>query len=103
MLPLPVRKFSKHNMGFTVLEVGITVLVIGIMTAVTVPSLVGWYSNSQVEDALDRLEGALKEAQREAIRKNTDCTVTIPTGANQTLASSAAGSAQDVMIELSSF
>jgi prepilin-type N-terminal cleavage/methylation domain-containing protein len=88
MLPIPAHKSSINSLGFTAVELAITVAVLGIVAAISAPSMIGWYQNVQVADAVDRLEGAFKESQREAIRMTDDCTITIPTGADQTLATS---------------
>jgi prepilin-type N-terminal cleavage/methylation domain-containing protein len=89
MLPLNARsKLSRNSRGFTAIEIAVTVVILGTLAAIASPSMMTWYSNTQVEDAVDRLEGALKESQREAIRRSADCTVTVPTGAAQTLATS---------------
>lgn len=80
---------SKQNWGFTAIEQAVIAVVLGILTAISAPSMIGWYRNAQVDDAIERLEGALKESQREAIRRTSDCEVIIPTGVSPTLASSA--------------
>jgi prepilin-type N-terminal cleavage/methylation domain-containing protein len=91
MLPLTARsKLTKISRGFTAIETAVTVVIFGVLAAIASPSMMTWYSNTQVEDAVDRLEGALKESQREAIRRSADCTLTIPTGAAQTLGASTA-------------
>jgi prepilin-type N-terminal cleavage/methylation domain-containing protein len=91
MLPLTARsKLTKISRGFTAIETAVTVVIFGVLAAIASPSMMTWYSNTQVEDAVDRLEGALKESQREAIRRSADCTVTVPTGAAQTLGASTA-------------
>jgi prepilin-type N-terminal cleavage/methylation domain-containing protein len=90
MLPIPARNVSLNSRGFTAIEIAVTVVIVGVLAAISAPSMIGWYQNAQVADAVDRLEGALKEAQREAIKRTTDCTVTIPTGNAPNLASSTA-------------
>ncbi|WP_299412093.1 type II secretion system protein [Acaryochloris sp. IP29b_bin.148] len=42
-------------------------------------------NQKKVDDALAKIEGAIKETQREAIKRSRDCTVTIPKGVDQTL------------------
>ncbi|WP_299493109.1 type II secretion system protein [Acaryochloris sp. IP29b_bin.137] len=44
-----------------------------------------WLNQKKVDDALAKIEGAIKETQREAIKRSRDCTVTIPKGIDQTL------------------
>lgn len=76
MLPISV---PKRNQGFTLTEVLIIVVVVGILAAVAAPSFLGWYNRQKVNQALIEVQGALKEAQREAIKKSKGCTVTLNT------------------------
>lgn len=74
--------FSVHkkNKGFTLPEVLIIVVMIGILAAVAAPSFLAFLNRSRVNDALVSVEGALKEAQREAIKKSSNsCTVNLNT------------------------
>jgi Tfp pilus assembly protein FimT len=93
MRPLAVRNPASYLSslccgGFTAIELAVIVVVVGILAAISAPSMIGWTRNVQVEDAVDRLEGALKEAQREAVKRTTDCEVIIPIGTSTNLASS---------------
>ena len=54
--------------GFTQLEISITVIIVGILSAIALPSFLGWYGTKQVEEALTELQGFLQEAQVNAIR-----------------------------------
>ena len=66
----------KKNSGFTLLEMLITVIVIGVLSAIIAPNLIGLYNQNQVRDALSQVESSLKEAQRQAIKNSKTCTVT---------------------------
>jgi Tfp pilus assembly protein FimT len=74
---LPSRA-HKSNQGFTLLETATIVVVIGILAAISAPSLLGWYNRTKVDSALNEVRGALQQAQREAMRKSETCTVTFP-------------------------
>lgn len=76
MLPSSVHK---SNQGFTLPEVLIIVVIVGILAAIAVPSFLGWYNRQKVNQALTKVQGALKEAQREAIKRSKSCTVTLNT------------------------
>lgn len=76
MLPLSARK---GNQGFTLTEVLIIVVIVGILAAIAVPSFLGWYNRQKVNQALTKVQGALKEAQREAIKKSQGCQVKLDT------------------------
>lgn len=70
---------SQKNSGFTLAETLVALVIAGILAAVAVPNILGWYRRTQVNDAIQQVEGAIKEAQREAIRRSTTCTVNLPT------------------------
>jgi prepilin-type N-terminal cleavage/methylation domain-containing protein len=65
--------------GFTLFEILIVLVIVGILSAITAPSFLSMLNRSKVNDALDQLRGALQEAQREAMRTSKSCTVTINT------------------------
>lgn len=66
--------------GVTTLETIIAVVVAGVLSAIAIPSFLGWYEARQVDLALAQVESALNESQREAMTRGQDCTVTIPSG-----------------------
>ncbi len=74
---LIVLRHSKlnQNKGFNLLELMIVALIGSILTAATVPNLGGLHAKMQLNDALSDVENALREAQREAIRKSKQCTL----------------------------
>lgn len=76
MLPSSVHR---SDQGFTLIESLIIVLVIGILAAIAAPSFLATLNRSRVNDALAAVEGALKEAQREAVKRSTNCEVTLGT------------------------
>lgn len=64
------------------------VVIIGIFASLSVPSFLGWLNQRRVDDALAKIEGAIKETQREAIKRSTDCTINIPRGVDQSITGS---------------
>jgi len=77
----------KNSQGFTLIEMLVIVAVIGIVAAISAPSFLAYLNRAKVRDAQTRVEGALKEAQREAMRKSKNCTVVVPAGTSVTLTS----------------
>ncbi len=75
-------------MGFTLTETIVLVVIIGIFATLSAPSFLGWLNQKKVDDALAKIEGAIKETQREAIKRSQDCTINIPKGINQTITGS---------------
>ncbi|AFY62694.1 Tfp pilus assembly protein FimT/FimU [Synechococcus sp. PCC 6312] len=74
-----------NSKGFTLPEMLAVVVIIGILAAIFIPSFLAWLNNQRIRDGLVRVEGALKEAQREAIRQSKTCTVNVVTGSNASL------------------
>lgn len=78
---------ARDERGFSMFEIVIALLVVGVLIAIAIPSFAAMMNQNKVKDGLDRVQGALKEAQREAISKGKNCTVTVPKGTNITLTS----------------
>jgi prepilin-type N-terminal cleavage/methylation domain-containing protein len=66
-----------NNKGFTLIEVLITILTLGVMAAIAGPSFMTWINNKKIDQVATDIEGALKEAQSTAVRKSISCTVSI--------------------------
>lgn len=66
-----------NSQGFTLLETMITIIVIGILSAIAAPSFLAMLNKNRVNSALSELQGTLQQAQREAMRKSKACTVTL--------------------------
>lgn len=77
----------KNNQGFTLIEILVVVMIIGILSAIAAPSFLGMFNKAKLNDAVAKVKGALQEAQREAIRKNKSCTVTVPNVTNPNVTS----------------
>lgn len=67
----------KNNSGFTLLEMLVTAIIVGVIAAVTLPNLLGLLNRNRINDAMGKVEGALKEAQKQAIRTGKSCSVSI--------------------------
>lgn len=59
---------SKHNKGFTLIEMMVTVAVLAIILGIGVPSFQGLIERNRVSTATDRLLATLASARSEAIR-----------------------------------
>jgi prepilin-type N-terminal cleavage/methylation domain-containing protein len=97
MLPSNVRN---NNQGFTLIESLVIIVIIGVLAAIAAPSFLSWLSKKKVENAIVRVEGALKEAQRQSIKRSKTCVVTIPTGVNQQITSTCLGSSDWIIHEV---
>lgn len=70
-------RVPKKNTGFTLFEMLATVIVVGVIAAVAAPNLIGLLNRNRVNEAITQIEGAIKEAQKQAVRDGSSCTITI--------------------------
>ena len=70
----------KKNHGFTLIEVIIVVAVIGIMTAIVIPSISSWLPNYRLKNAARALYGAAMKAKGEAVKRNVNCALSFNQG-----------------------
>lgn len=71
-------ELSSNNLGFTLIELIVVIILIGILVTISVPSFLGMVNRNRIDNALVTLQGTLKESQREAIKKSKTCQVTLP-------------------------
>jgi prepilin-type N-terminal cleavage/methylation domain-containing protein len=65
------------NLGFTLIESLIVVSIAGILIAMAIPSFVAAQNRAKLAQATDLVVASLQQAQREAIRRNQSCTLTL--------------------------
>jgi prepilin-type N-terminal cleavage/methylation domain-containing protein len=58
------------NRGFTLIEMLVIVVMVGIISAITAPSLLGMLNRSKINAAQAEVEGVIQEAQRQSIRSS---------------------------------
>ena len=74
----------KDNSGFTLIEMITTVILIGVVAVIAAPNFLGLLNRNRANSTLSQIEGAIKEAQRQAMRDGQSCTVNI-TSATRTV------------------
>jgi prepilin-type N-terminal cleavage/methylation domain-containing protein len=68
---------SRKAQGFTLIETLVSIVILGVLTAITAPSFLGWLNAKRVDDAVIKADGAFKEARSSAIKKNRSCTLKV--------------------------
>lgn len=86
-----LRLAAPRNLGFTLIENLVLVVVAGVLAAIAAPSFSTLSARYQLDNGLVSLQGALQEAQQQAIRKSQTCSVTVDTSA-VTVSQTTAGS-----------
>lgn len=70
------------NAGWTLLEIMIVILIIGILASLAIPNMMEGIEKRKAQSALSQLKGTLQEAQRNSIKMGKECKVAINTNAN---------------------
>jgi type IV fimbrial biogenesis protein FimT len=66
----------KHQLGFTLLELIVTLSVIAIVAAIAIPKMSTWAANYRLNSAARDLVANLQHAKLEAVKRRTQCTIT---------------------------
>jgi Tfp pilus assembly protein FimT len=68
---------ASKDLGFTLAESLIIVAIVGILVAISIPSLKAAIDRANLAQATDLVVGSLQQAQREAMRRDRGCTLTL--------------------------
>jgi prepilin-type N-terminal cleavage/methylation domain-containing protein len=68
---------EKSDRGFTLTELMIALVIIGVIAAIASPNFLGFLNRIKVNNSLEQLLGAIKETQRQAMRQGKRCRINI--------------------------
>lgn len=61
--------------GFTLAEMAIILAVIAIISAISIPNIMGWIARGRVNSAVMNIVALIQKARIEAVRKNTEAVI----------------------------
>ena len=64
------RHRASRERGFTLIELMVTISLLGVLLGLAAPSFSLWTRNAQVRTVSDALQGGARQAQTEAVRRN---------------------------------
>jgi prepilin-type N-terminal cleavage/methylation domain-containing protein len=71
------RKTLKVNRGYTLSELMITLVIVGVIAAIAAPNFLGMLSRFRLEGSLQQLLGAINETQRLAMAQGKSCRINV--------------------------
>ena len=80
-----IRRRPAVASGFTLIELIVTITLLGILVALGLPTFTAWIRNSQVRTVAEALQNGLRTAQTEAVRRNQDVVMSFTNDANPQL------------------
>lgn len=78
--PPPARSLRWAAQGFSIIEVVITIAVMGILLAASLPSIGDWLRSVRVRNATEGIVNGLQQARGEAVRRNRPVSFSLVTG-----------------------
>ena len=72
---MPFLNARKKILGFTLIELLVIISIVGILSATSIPSFIGFIDKANLNTAVTEVRAALQTGQREAIRRSQVCTI----------------------------
>ena len=83
---------SRHQVGFTIVELMVAVVVLAFLLAIGGPSFATWLQNSQIRNMSEAVKDGLELARAEAVRRNAQVRFELVNSLTATCALSTSGS-----------
>jgi type IV fimbrial biogenesis protein FimT len=77
---------AAHERGFSLIELVVTLAVLGLLMMAAMPSVGSWLRNTQVRNAAESIQNGLQRARSEAVRRNETVTFWLVSTSNGALA-----------------
>lgn len=84
----------KRSGGFTLVELAVTLAVLGVILSIAIPSFASWLIKLQIRNAAEGMLHGLQLARTEAIKRNSPVTLTLTGGTGWTITDSAGAALQ---------
>ena len=76
---------NKSDKGFTLVEMITAIIIVGVLASIAAPNFLGLLNRNRVNQSLSEVEGAVREAQRLAIRRGKTCSIRLTTASGSSL------------------
>jgi type IV fimbrial biogenesis protein FimT len=84
-------RLTSKQAGMTLIEVMVVVVVLGILTAVAIPSFQNWMQNVKISTAAESVTSGIQRARAEAVRRNTAVAFNMGAASSWTISDVATG------------
>lgn len=79
------HKPSSCQRGLTLVELAVTMALVGILVGIAVPNFSSWQANSRIRASADTIHAGLRLARAESITRNASITFTLQANGNWTV------------------